>query len=173
MKKTILCVLFSLIFAFLSFAENHLDISKHGSCKYCGMDRNKYSHSRMLIVYEDGSEVATCSIHCTAVELAVNIDKNINKIYVADYYTKKLIDTETAFWVIGGNIPGVMTKNAKWAFEKKEDAEIFIKKNGGKLASFDEALKATYSDMYSDIKMIRDKRKKMKGHGEQKHGHSH
>lgn len=173
MKKFFLFVLISLIFSTHIFAESHLDISKYGSCKYCGMDRHKYSHSRMLVVYEDGSELATCSIHCTAVELAVNIDKNVKKILVADYNTKKLIDAETAFWVIGGNIPGVMTKNAKWAFEKKEDAENFIRKNGGKIATFEEALQITYSDMYNDTKMIREKRKKMKGEGGQKHGHSH
>ena len=36
-----------------------------------------------------------------------------------------------------------MTKQAKWAFEKKEDAEKFIAENGGILATFDEAMKAS------------------------------
>jgi nitrous oxide reductase accessory protein NosL len=54
---------------------------------------------------------------------------------------------------------GVMTKRAKWAFEKKEDAEKFLKENGGKLASFDEVIKAAYDDIYEDTKMIREKRK--------------
>jgi len=58
-----------------------------------------------------------------------------------------------------------MTKRAKWAFEKKEDAGAFIKDNGGKIAAFDEAIKAAYEDMYEDTKMIREKRKmKMQGH---------
>ena len=56
----------------------------------------------------------------------------------------------------------VMTKRAKWAFEKKDDAEAFIKENGGTLAAFDEAMKAAYEDMYTDTKMIREKRKMMK-----------
>jgi nitrous oxide reductase accessory protein NosL len=55
-----------------------------------------------------------------------------------------------------------MTKRAKWAFEKKDDAEKFIKENGGTLATYDEAMKAAYEDMHSDTKMIRDKRKMMK-----------
>ncbi len=55
-----------------------------------------------------------------------------------------------------------MTKQAKWAFKSKEDAEKFIMLNGGTLATFDEAMKAAYESMYADTKMIRDKRKKMK-----------
>jgi nitrous oxide reductase accessory protein NosL len=78
---------------------------------------------------------------------------------VGDYNTKKLVDAELAFWVIGGNKPGVMTKRAKWAFEKKADAETFIQKEGGSLASFDEAIKASYEDIYADTKMIRERRK--------------
>ena len=59
---------------------------------------------------------------------------------------------------------GVMTKRAKWAFAKKGDAEKFVTENGGKLASFDEAIKATFDDIYADTKMIREKRKTMKMH---------
>ena len=59
-----------------------------------------------------------------------------------------------------------MTKSAKWAFADKKDAEAFIKENGGKLANFDDAMKASYEDMYNnmynDTKMIREKRAKMK-----------
>ena len=54
---------------------------------------------------------------------------------------------------------GVMTKQAKWAFENKADADKFIEDNGGAIASFDNAMKASYEDMYQDTKMIREKRK--------------
>ena len=52
-----------------------LDIAEHASCAYCGMDRAKFAHSRMYIVYDDGSTFGACSIHCTAVDMAVK--KNI------------------------------------------------------------------------------------------------
>ena len=52
-----------------------------------------------------------------------------------------------------------MTKRAKWAFESQDDAEKYVKENGGKLVSFDQAMKAVYEDMYQDTKMIREKRK--------------
>ena len=44
-------------------------------CKYCGMNREKFGHSRMLIEYDDGLSVGTCSVHCAAVDLARNIGK--------------------------------------------------------------------------------------------------
>jgi copper chaperone NosL len=145
-----------------AFAEAQEDIQKHSSCKYCGMNRQQFAHSRMLIEYDDASSLGTCSIHCAAVDLAINIDKTPKAVQVGDYNSKALIDAEKASWVIGGSKMGVMTKRAKWAFAKKEDAEKFIKENGGETATFDVAMKAAYEDMYADTKMIRDKRKMMK-----------
>ena len=142
------------------FAQD--DIKKYPSCKYCGMDREKFGHSRMLVEYDDGTSLGTCSLHCMAVELAIHIDKTPKAILVGDYNLKTLMDAEKATWIIGGNKMGVMTKRAKWAFEKKEDAEKFKAENGGDLASFEQALKAAYEDMYADIKMIRERRKMRK-----------
>lgn len=173
MKRWLVFVLAALILSLSAgFCLAQDDVAKQASCKYCGMDRKTFAHSRMLVTYEDGSSMGTCSLHCTAVELALNIDKTPKSIEVGDFKTKKLIDAEKASWVIGGSKPGVMTKRAKWAFESKADADAFIKENGGKPASFDEAIKASYEDMYADTKMIRDKRKmmkKMKAPAEHKH----
>jgi copper chaperone NosL len=137
------------------------DIEEYPECPYCGMNRKQYAHSRVLIEYGDESE-GFCSLHCAAVDLAVKIDQTLQSIQVGDYNTKKLIDAERAVWVIGGNKMGVMTKRAKWAFEKKEDAERFVKENTGKVSTFEEAVKAAYEDMYSDTKMIRERRKMKK-----------
>ena len=138
------------------------DVTQIPACKFCGMSRDTFAHSRMLIEYDDGSKAGACSLHCASLDLAVNLDKAPKSIRVADYNTKELIDAETAHWVIGGKKPGVMTKNAKWAFAKKEDAEKFRMENGGRIAGFDEALEAAYKDLASDTKMIREKRKMMK-----------
>ncbi len=165
MKKerwVVLMVAFCLLAAPMVFAQDQEDIQKYPSCKYCGMDRGKFAHSRVIIEYDDGSALATCSIHCAAVDLAINIDKTPKSIFVGDYNLKRLIDAEKAVWVIGGSKMGVMSKRAKWGFEKKEDSEKFISANGGALATFDEAVKAAYEDMYQDTKMIRDRRKAMK-----------
>ena len=161
-RSFFLAMALCLLSAAFVLAQAQEDIQKHSSCKYCGMNRETFAHSRMLIEYDDASTVGTCSIHCVAVDLALNIDKTPMTVKVGDYNTKNLIDAEKAFWVIGGNKPGVMTKRAKWAFEKKEDAEKFIAENGGAITSFDEAMKAAYEDMYQDTKMIRDRRKMRK-----------
>ncbi len=165
MQKKILLGLLAIAFlltGIAAFAETNKDILSHKNCKYCNMDREKFAHSRMLLEYGDGSTIGTCSIHCTAIDLAQAFDNQPKAISVADYPSKNLIDAEKAIWVIGGSKPGVMTKVAKWAFAEKGAAEAFLKENGGKLANFDDAIKATYEDMYSDTKMIREKRAKMK-----------
>ncbi|MFZ5996984.1 MAG: nitrous oxide reductase accessory protein NosL [Nitrospirota bacterium] len=154
------CLIFLCVLAAgISFAQTREDIHQHRECKYCGMDRGSFDFTRMLIGYDDGTTAAVCSIHCAAVDLAGNIDKTPKEIRVGDFNSKQLIDAEKAFWVIGGKKPGVMSKQGKWAFERKHDAEGFIKTNGGKLSSFEEAMKTAYEDMYADTRMIRDKRK--------------
>jgi nitrous oxide reductase accessory protein NosL len=56
------------------------------------------------------------------------------------------MDAKKAVWVIGGKKSGVMTALPKWSFADKKDADAFIKTNGGKLASFDDALKAAVEE---------------------------
>jgi copper chaperone NosL len=157
-RVIILLSLVALIFGTVLLAFGN-DIKQTPSCKYCGMNREMFAHSRMVIEYEDGTAMGTCSLHCAIVDLALNLDKNPKAILVGDYGTKALIDAEKAIWIIGGNKPGVMTKNAKWAFAKKEDAEKFKQEQGGRLASFDEAVEAAHQDLYNDTKMIRERRK--------------
>jgi nitrous oxide reductase accessory protein NosL len=163
MKKGSFCLfVMGLFLLTISVAFAQGDIEKHKSCPFCGMDREKFGHTWTVIEYDDGTTAELCSVHCAAIELALKMDKTPKIIKVGDYNTKQLIDAEKAFWVIGGSKMGVMTKRAKWAFEKKDDADAFIKENGGTLATFDEAMKAAYEDMYTDTKMIREKRKMMK-----------
>ncbi|WP_303720718.1 nitrous oxide reductase accessory protein NosL [Malonomonas rubra] len=163
MKKiTVLVISALLLSAGLLVAMGYEDQQLHASCNYCGMNRVKFGHSRMLIEYVDQSSVGTCSLHCAAVEFAVTIDKDLQTIKVADFNSKELIDAETASWVIGGDKPGVMTSRAKWAFSDQAAAEKFVNSHGGNLADFDQVMKATYEDMYMDTKKIRNKRKMKK-----------
>jgi nitrous oxide reductase accessory protein NosL len=159
MKKLTLFLLITFVSLFGAapvFSQE--DVTKHPSCKYCGMDRVKFAHSRVYVEFEDGTTEGTCSIHCAAIDFSLNIDKAPKAMLVGDYNTKKLVDVENAVWVIGGNKPGVMTKRAKWAFANSEDAQKFITENGGTLSTFEQAFKGSYEDMYADTKMIRDRR---------------
>ena len=168
--KRIFVLGFLMVFCLLAFgfAFAQDDIKKHPACKYCGMDRQKFAHSRFFVENEDGSTEGTCSIHCAAIDFALNIDKTPKVMQVGDFNTKNLVDAEKAFWVLGGNKPGVMTKRAKWAFAKKEDAEKFIAENGGALIPFEASFKAAYEDMYADTKMIQERRKMRKMQMQQK-----
>ena len=145
-----------------AMGDDNQDIIAHPECPYCGMDRAKFAHARMQLTYDDNSTLGFCSVHCAAVDMAMFLDKIPTAFEVGDYNTKKLIDAEKAFWVIGGDKPGVMTRQPKWAFEKKSDADQFIQAQGGKPATFEAVIEATYADMYQDTKMIREKRKMMR-----------
>lgn len=150
------------------------DVANHPSCPICGMDRHKFGHSRVLIDYDDGSQFGACSLHCAAIDMALNLDKGPASIRVGDYATRRLIGAESAVWVVGGKKMGVMTQTAKWAFADKKGADAFITQNGGRLTDFETAMKAAYTDMYSDTRMIREKRKmkraKMKKNDKMAHG---
>jgi nitrous oxide reductase accessory protein NosL len=130
------------------------DIKKHPECKYCGMDREKFGYSRMLVRYDDGTEMPTCSIHCTGIDLALNPHKGVRTSLVGDYTTRVLLDAEKAFWVLGGDRMGVMSIRGKWAFGDRKDAERFIKEHGGSVATYDEVMKATFQDMYEILRPL-------------------
>lgn len=121
------------------------DISEHRNCAHCGMDRKAYGYSRMLIVYEDGSKVGLCSLHCAVVELETG-GRRVKSLLVADRETRDLTDAETAVWVMGGKKRGVMTQRPKWAFSTKAAAQAFIDANGGTIVSWTEVLAAARED---------------------------
>jgi nitrous oxide reductase accessory protein NosL len=112
----------------------------------------------MLLERENNGRVGTCSLNCAAVDYMSHLDHLPDSIKVGDYRSKKIIDAVKAYWVIGGNKSGVMTERAKWAFEKKSDAEAFIRRHGGQPATFEEAVRASFVDMYTEMKLIERRR---------------
>jgi nitrous oxide reductase accessory protein NosL len=136
------------------------DIEKVPSCQYCGMDREKFGSTRMIIEYANGTTIGTCSIHCAAVDLAQSFGKELKTLKVADYRNGKMIDAEKALWVIGAGIPGVMAAKSRVAFAEKTDAEAFRRDKGGEIGSFDAAITSTYCDMWPDTQAIRSRRTK-------------
>jgi nitrous oxide reductase accessory protein NosL len=121
------------------------------SCDVCGMSRPAFAKSRMLITYEDGSTFGTCSIACISDQLAKK-EKKVKSVQVGEYTTEKLIDAKSAVWVINPKKRGVMSPVAKWAFTGKTEADAYIKKNGGKLATWDEALAAACAEKAENAK---------------------
>ena len=170
-RRSAIGPVFITIFLMAAFVvSGSIVFADENACHYCGMKKAMFGHSWMNIEREDGSMVGVCSIHCAAVDMALNIDKPAKKITVGDYNSKKQIDAEKAFWVIGGDKMGVMTSRAKWAFASKESADAFIKQHGGRPATFEECMKAAFEDMYQDTLMIQKKRKMMRMKKAKSHG---
>jgi len=132
------------------FAQD--DIAAHRSCIHCGMDRKAYGFSRMLVQYEDGTEVGVCSTRCAVVELDLKQGRKAKAVLAADRDTRLLIDAMQATWVMGGAKRGVMTSRPKWAFHTKAAAEAFIGSYGGEIATWAEALVAAREDLAQEVR---------------------
>ena len=72
------------------------DIAKYPKCPYCGMDRKQYHHSRHLVHYQDDLADGTCSLHCAAISLALNLDRGPKAIYAADFGATAIIASTCA-----------------------------------------------------------------------------
>jgi hypothetical protein len=110
----------------------------------CGMDLPmffKTNHSATL----DGKVRQYCSIHCLAEDLLIK-KLPLTNIQVVDVESLQFITASKAFYVLGSRQQGTMSKTSKYAFEKEENANAFVKKYGGKIVSFEEALKIAKKD---------------------------
>lgn len=147
------------------------ELKKYPRCRYCGMERTKFSHTRHLLVYEDDSVEGTCSIHCAGISLSLNMDRGPKAIYAGDAGAadeiKPLVLVDKAVYVIDSSKTGTMTKVSKFAYADQAKAEAATKveasaKAGAKIVKFDEALKAAYLDMAEDTIMVRKRRAEMR-----------
>jgi copper chaperone NosL len=138
------------------------ELAKYPKCPYCGMDRNQFHQSRHLVHYADDLVDGTCSLHCAAISLAINLDRGPKAIYAADFGAttdpRPLVNVDQATYLIGSKLPGVMTTKSKKAFASKEAAAAVRKEQGGELADFSAALAAAHASMADDTLMIRKKR---------------
>ena len=148
---------------------NDNDIEKFAKCPYCGMDRAQYHHSRMLIVYSDDLPDGTCSLHCAAISLSLNIDREPKAIWVGDNASslavKPLVDVDRANFLVGSQIKGVMSARSKVAYGSEDAAKAAMASQGGELVAFDAALLAAYTDMARDVAMVRKNREARRLHG--------
>jgi nitrous oxide reductase accessory protein NosL len=142
------------------------ELTKYPKCPYCGMDRTQFHHSRHLVQYEDDLVDGTCSIHCAALSLAINLDRGPKAIYAADFGSaekiKPLIKVDGASYLIGSKLPGTMSKTSKLAFASADAAKAAQAENAGEIGDFNAALTRSYADMAADTIMIRKKRAEMR-----------
>lgn len=138
------------------------ELKKYPRCPYCGMSREQWHHSRHLVQYDDGLVDGTCSIHCLAISLVLNLDRGPKLIYAADFGSdqpiKPLVEVDKATYLVGSELKGTMSSISKMAFASLAQAESVQHAKGGELANFDQALEQTYLGMARDTMMIRKRR---------------
>lgn len=126
--------------AALLLASESPGLAAETTCAKCGMEVSAYAYSHAEIIKENGEPEKFCSVTCALQIARLN---PMSRIRVADYDTHELIDAEKAFWVVGGSKPGVMSREAKWAFGIKARAEVFIGAWGGALVDWKEVVRLT------------------------------
>ncbi|PLW77820.1 twin-arginine translocation pathway signal protein [Cohaesibacter celericrescens] len=145
------------------------EFEKYPTCSYCGMDRQKWSHTRHLIQYENDATEGTCSIHCAAISLSLNMDSGPKNIWVGDAGSdaeiKPLIKVEDAHYALDPSKPGTMSASRKWAYA---DAAKAASVGAERVVPFDAALEAAYGDMAKNTLMIRKRRAEKHAHMDKK-----
>ncbi len=143
-------------------APQENDVEKYPTCPYCGMDR-RYNHpSRMLIHYGNDLPDPLCSIHCAVISLAINLSLDPKAIYVGDNAIetdpRPLVEVSRATFLVGSDVPGVMTANSKVAYGSSEAAAAARKVHGGTLMDFQQTLKVSFTDLADDLDRMRKAR---------------
>ncbi len=125
-------------------------------CPLCGMDLDVYRSTCHRLHYTDGRIVGYCSIHCAAKDYRKDGEK-IAKLDVADFVSKEFFPAERAHYLVGSDLPGVMTVVSKKAFSSLEEAKEFQAGHGGEILSFKETLAMVYEGMDRDNRMLMKK----------------
>jgi nitrous oxide reductase accessory protein NosL len=140
-------------------APQENDVEKYPTCPYCGMDRRYNHQSRMLIHYGNDLPDPLCSIHCAVISLAINLALDPKAIYVGDNAIetdpRPLVEVGKATFLVGSELPGVMTWNSKVAYGNTDAAIAAQKIHGGELMNFQQTLKVSFADLADDLDRMR------------------
>ncbi|MDD1611313.1 MAG: nitrous oxide reductase accessory protein NosL, partial [Methylococcaceae bacterium] len=129
-----LLLLFPLLFmSSWVYADDH---QERPSCRVCGMWIDEYKKSSAELVYKDGKKEFTCGVACMLREIedAGGIDA-FESVKVHDWVSGKLVDAESATYVVGSKVIPDMVPNYI-AFANRNEAEAFAAKEGGDIMDF-------------------------------------
>lgn len=116
------------------YADEHRD-----DCHVCGMWIDQNLRTRLVITTTAGDTAMFCSFACAA-RFWEKRRAVIQQIRVADYLTTELVDAYSAVYLIGSDVPPVMSFLSIIAFGKRDEALTFQKMHGGMIMGFTEAL---------------------------------
>jgi len=142
MRKTASLILAALLIAVFYTGSR---AGEREECAVCGMYIDLYQRTRHAISFNDGTTKLTCGLACAAKVIVQNEDK-IYGVRVADFLTGKFLAADKAYYLEGSDVPGVMTYTSRIAFTSKAQARSFQKKHGGRIITFDQALKHQRED---------------------------
>ncbi len=131
-------VILSVFFVFFVSASSRA--AEREGCAICGMYLDMYAKTRYAITLDDGSARSTCSLAC-ATRIMDENKGHVKDIKVGNYLSGELIDARSASFLEGSDVRGVMSRTSRIAFPSKQDALEFQKKHGGKIVTFDEAVR--------------------------------
>lgn len=148
------------------------DIEKYPKCPYCGMDRRYNHRARMLIHFSNDLPDPLCSIHCAVISLALNLALDPKAIYVGDNAVetdpRPLVEVGKATFLVGSDLPGVMTWNSKVAYGSVQAATVAKKIHGGELMDFQQTLKVSFTDLADDLDRMRKNREERRKRADKK-----
>jgi nitrous oxide reductase accessory protein NosL len=123
-------------------------------CLVCGMSLKMFYKTSHVV-----DKKQFCSMRCLIVDMQDN-NISLNSIQVVDVKTEKLILAKDAFYVMGSDVMGTMSKISKLAFAEKKDANNFVAKHGGEIVSFQKVLDLAKKSLEFDISMVMKKKQK-------------
>ncbi|NPA03371.1 MAG: nitrous oxide reductase [Epsilonproteobacteria bacterium] len=164
MKKVALLLMVAILgaFAFEKSCSNPPLIATTKAkewCEVCGMNLGKFCKTNHAVELKDGTKKQYCSMHCLAVEYPKLKDK-IKTVLVIDAVSGKFIPAKEAFYVVGSEVPGTMSRNSKIAFANKEDALKFQQEYGGAIMRFDEVFKQQLQHLQKENQWLTKKKHK-------------
>lgn len=107
-------------------------------CSGCGMWIDQYMRVRFVVTLGDGKTETFCSIACAAKFIQ---EHEVVTVMAADFNTAGLTDAMEAYFVIGSDVPPVMSATSTVAFASRADASGFIKRHKGRIARYNEAIR--------------------------------
>lgn len=131
------------------------DLAAYPRCANCNMDRRRFHHGRHVLHYGDGHGEGTCSVRCAAECMLKERRRGFTAIYAADNGVpadpKPLVEVSAARYLIGSDLPGVMTAISKVPFADENAARQAQRNHGGEIADFATAVKASLEEAASGV----------------------
>lgn len=149
--KIIFIFFISLNLSFANFIFQNGD--KKAWCSYSAKDLKLYYKFSHIINLKDGEVMQYCSLGELAFE-SMKEDVLFSTLKAIDYASQKLIDAESAFYLINSN------KIYELAFEQKSDALNFQAKFGGEVTDFDSAFESGFFRVEENLEKLKFKNEK-------------